>query len=289
MSAPLANLAVVTVSYNSSAQLEPFLASIAAQSGRPAQVVIADNASADVARSRVIADASGVRLLELHENRGYGGAVNAAVASLPSSVTEVLISNPDVELLPDSLAVLSASMDLDPMVGAVGPLILNADGTVYPSARNLPSLRTGIGHALFSRSWPTNPWTRSYRAERAVEVERRDAGWLSGSCLLVRRSAFEEIGGFDEGYFMYFEDVDLGYRLGRAGWKNRYEPSTSVTHVGGLSTMNESARMLRAHHESALRYLRQAYPGPLLAPLRWSLEAGLRVRSWYLVRRHAQR
>ncbi|WP_448809346.1 glycosyltransferase family 2 protein [Agromyces bauzanensis] len=289
MSALLPNVAVVTVSYNSSSQLEGFLSSIDAQTRRPAYVLIADNASRDVDRTRDIARAGGAEVLELGTNRGYGSAVNAAIAALPDSITEVLISNPDVELTPDSLDVLSTALDVDPTVGAVGPRILDPDGTVYPSGRNLPSLRTGIGHAFFSRSWPSNPWTRSYRAETATSLQRRTVGWLSGSCLFVRRSAFEEIGGFDEGYFMYFEDVDLGYRLNKAGWRSDYEPGTSVTHVGGLSTANESERMIKAHHDSASRYLQRKYSGWLLSPLRWSLRLGLRLRAWYLIRRHAPR
>ena len=86
-----------------------------------------------------------------------------------------------------------------------------------PSARALPRLGQGIGHAVLGWWWPGNPWTRSYRAERELVTER-PAGWLSGSCLLLRRAAFDEVGGFDPGYFMYFEDLDLGERLGRAGF-----------------------------------------------------------------------
>src|SRR5690606_10093760 len=106
----------------------------------------------------------------------------------------------------------------------LGPRVLNEDGTTYPSARAVPSLRTGVGHALFTNLWTANPWSRRYRDDLAPADEARDAGWLSGSCVLVRRRAFDELGGFDEGYFMYFEDVDLGYRLGKAGYRNVYEP-----------------------------------------------------------------
>ena len=116
-------------------------------------------------------------------------------------------------------------------------------------------------------------------------MQRRDAGWLSGSCLLVRRSAFERIDGFDEGYFMYFEDVDLGYRFGLAGFRNVYQPDAEVTHVGGHSTRGESAAMVEAHHRSARRFVAAKYRGPLLAPVRWVLDAGIAVRSWLLRRR----
>lgn len=278
-------LAIVTVSYNSSAQLPAFLGSVARSSVRPAQVVIVDNASSDVEETESIARGSGAVVLRLTQNRGYGGAVNAGIAALPPSVEYVLISNPDVALAPETLAVLLDSASGDPSIGAIGPRILNVDGSTYPSARRVPSLRTGVGHAMLAQPWPSNPWTRAYRGDGAADSGPRFAGWLSGSCLLVRRTAFEAIGGFDEGYFMYFEDVDLGYRLGRAGWANRYEPAAQATHVGGLSTRAESARMLRAHHESAIRFIKLKYAKPPLAPIRWALTAGLRIRLRLLLKR----
>ncbi|MBM7504141.1 glycosyltransferase family 2 protein [Agromyces aurantiacus] len=284
-SATLDRVAVVTVSYNSGGQLPAFLDSVAALSTRPGSVVVADNASADVAETRSLTAARGVRLVELGENAGYGAAVNAAVRALPPGVEYVLVSNPDVAMSADALAVLVDALDRQPAAGAVGPRILNPDGTTYPSARNLPSLRTGVGHALLGTPWPTNPWTRAYRAETQSPDRRRSVGWLSGACVLVRRRAFDEVGGFDPGYFMYFEDVDLGLRLGRAGWLNAYEPDAVVTHIGGLSTKKESRRMVLAHHRSAERFLRRKYASPLLAPLRWALVAGLRLRAWVVVRR----
>lgn len=103
---------------------------------------------------------------------------------------------------------------------------------MYPSARLLPSLGRGIGHAILSPMWPGNRWTREYRQEGAA-IGERTAEWLSGSCLLLRRAAFEGVDGFDPRYFMYAEDVDLGDRLGRAGWLNVYVPTAEVTHLGG--------------------------------------------------------
>lgn len=278
-------VAVVTVSYNSSAQLPPFLESVGRSTVAIRHVVIVDNASRDVAETEAAAREHGASVVRLEQNLGYGGAVNAGVASLPGSVEYVLISNPDVALAPDALAVLLTAADADASIGAVGPRILNPDGTTYPSARSVPSIRTGVGHAVLAQPWPTNPWTRAYRGEAAAAGGARAAGWLSGSCLLVRRTAFEEVDGFDEGYFMYFEDVDLGYRLGKAGWINRYEPVAEAIHIGGLSTRAESERMLRAHHESAIRFIRAKYSRPVLAPIRWALTLGLRMRLRVVARR----
>jgi N-acetylglucosaminyl-diphospho-decaprenol L-rhamnosyltransferase len=274
--------AVVTVSYNSSGQFDSFLTSLRPELSRGLRVLIADNGSGDLDETRRIATEFGAEVVALGENHGYGGAINRAVRTLPDDVDAVLVSNPDIVITPGAVDILRERLDSDPRIAAVGPRILNEDGTVYPSARSIPSLRTGIGHALFVRVWPGNPWTRSYRAER--ETEARDVGWLSGACLLVRREAFERIDGFDEGYFMYFEDVDLGYRFGKHGYRNRYEPAASVIHHGGLSTRTESKRMLSAHHQSAYRFLSNKYPGPLLAPVRLVLRVALSVRAWLLTR-----
>ena len=131
---------------------------------------------------------------------------------------------------------------------------------------------------MFGAVWPGNPWTRSYRREQAP-VERT-AGWLSGSCLLLRREAFDSVGGFDPSYFMYFEDVDLGERLGRAGWLNVYAPSAEIVHTGSHATVHNKQAMFVEHHRSAYRYLARRYPGPRWLPVRLGLRAGLMTRAW---------
>jgi N-acetylglucosaminyl-diphospho-decaprenol L-rhamnosyltransferase len=282
-----AAIAVLTVSYGSRDVLAGFLDSVPAAAAAPVRVVVADNLPSDPVDD--LAAAHGADYLPLPANPGYGGAMNAAAATLPAAVRWILVSNPDVVLRPGSIDRLVADAEADPGIGAVGPAILTPEGDVYPSARKVPSLRTGIGHALFANIWIGNPWTRAYREES--RPERRDAGWLSGACVLVRRSAFEQLGGFDDRYFMYFEDVDLGYRLGRAGYRNVYEPAAVVEHSGAHSTATdaESARMIAAHHRSARRFVRRKYAGWWLWPVRVALDTGLMVRSAILGRRAASR
>jgi N-acetylglucosaminyl-diphospho-decaprenol L-rhamnosyltransferase len=281
---PPARVAAVTVAYSSSPEIEAFLESVKQFDDDVEEVVVADNPSPDSERTAEIAAAAGARIVRLPSNRGYGGAVNAAIERLETKPDAFLIANPDVRLHREAVPAMLRALDEEPSIGAVGPKVLNLDGTVYPSAREIPSLRTGLGHAVLSRIWPANPWTRRYRQEALSPDEPRDVGWLSGSCLLVRRTAFESIDGFDERYFMYFEDVDLGYRLGRAGWRNRYEPAAVATHIGGTSTSGLRTRMLRAHHASAYRFLSRKYRGWYLAPLRWTLFFGLRARARWLTR-----
>ena len=267
---------VVTVTYSPGETLERFLDSLAKATSRPVQVVLADNGSTDGAPQRA-AKRPGVRLVETGGNLGYGGGANRGVAALPPEIGWVVIANPDVEWGVDSLDTLLAATRRWPHGGTFGPLIREPNGAVYPSARLLPSFGRGIGHATLGRVWPDNPWTRSYR-QSDTAVTERTAGWLSGSCLLVRRAAFDAVHGFDERYFMYFEDVDLGDRIGRAGWQNVYVPSAEVTHIGGHATARASETMLAAHHSSAYRYLADRHQGAGWAPVMATVKAALAVR-----------
>jgi N-acetylglucosaminyl-diphospho-decaprenol L-rhamnosyltransferase len=278
-------LGVVTVAYRSNEVLPSFLHSIADASVEPVATVVVDNCPGEGSQAQAQAESHGAVYMALPSNPGYGGAINAGVAALPPSVEWVIVSNPDVVLSNGAVDTMLATAMSSDEIGAVGPEVRNGDGSVYPSARAIPSLRTGVGHALFVNLWQANPWTRRYRQELEVGTGRRNTGWLSGSCLVVRRSAFEAIGGFDEAYFMYFEDVDLGYRLGQAGYRSVYEPAAAVTHTGAHSTTKESARMVSAHHASARRFLSKKYAGWWLWPVRAALSTGLAVRS-ALVRRH---
>jgi N-acetylglucosaminyl-diphospho-decaprenol L-rhamnosyltransferase len=278
-------LAVVTVTYSPGDTLETFLDSVGKATSRPLRVLLADNGSTDGAPERAMCR-DGVQLLRIGENVGYGTAANRGIAECGPEVGWVMVANPDIEWHPGSLDELLAAGERWPRAGALGPLIRQPDGAVYPSARLLPALGRGIGHAVLGPLWPGNPWTTAYRQSNTALGERT-AEWLSGSCLLLRRTAFESVGGFDSRYFMYFEDVDLGDRLGRAGWLNVYVPTAEVTHLGGHATSRVSELMLAEHHRSTYRYLADRHPGPLRALLRLALRAGLAGRS-ELVRRAAR-
>lgn len=275
-------LGVVTVTYSPGETLAPFVDTLAKATTRPVQVILADNGSTDGVPEAVAASRDHVTFLPTGGNLGYGGGANRGVAALGPDVGWVLIANPDIEFLPGSVDLLIEAASRWPVGGIFGPLIREPSGEVYPSARLLPSLGRGVGHAVFGAVWKSNPWTREYRQEQAP-VERT-AEWLSGSCFLIRRDVFDEVGGFDEQYFMYFEDVDLGDRVGRAGYLNVYVPQAEVVHIGGHSTARASDRMLREHHRSAYLYLADRHPGALWAPLRWVLKAGLDLRVWLMSR-----
>lgn len=195
----------------------------------------------------------------------------------------IVVVNPDVVFLPDAIDKLIAAAAAWPRGGAFGPLVRDRAGTVYPSARKFPRLVSGVGHALLVGVWPNNPFSRAYR-ENADATRAHVVDWLSGSCLLLRREAFDAVGGFDESYFMFFEDTALGEQLASAGWQSVFVPDAEVVHDQGASWRNKPENMIRAHHRSAVRYLDGVYSKPWQAPLRWALRAGLKAREELLVR-----
>lgn len=278
------DVAIITVSYNSSAQLTTFLDSALPCVAKPAQIVIVDNASTDVEVTRSIAQKYGVALVELSENHGYGGGINRGISQVPPGTNALLISNPDSQLSADAVNRLRAVVCADRNIGVAGPRILNEDGSTYPSGRDIPSLRTGIGHAIFANIWPSNPWTKKYHSPAYLRSTTQHVGWVSGSCFIIRKDLFTEVGGFDESYLMYMEDVDLAYRLGKAGYTNLYVPEVSITHLGGESTKAVKKHMLKVHHESTAHFIEVKHPGVFWAPIRGIIRIGLAMRLWVQTR-----
>jgi N-acetylglucosaminyl-diphospho-decaprenol L-rhamnosyltransferase len=262
---------LVVVTYSPGDFLRELLASVRRASTGSVPVTVVDNGSTDGTLEWIRARPE-LTLVETGSNRGYGAAANIGVAA--ASEEWVLIVNPDITFETGAIDDLLAVASRWPRAGGLGPRIHTDGGLLYPSARELPSIGRGVGHAVFGWVWPSNPWTAAYRRERGTPREGT-VGWLSGACLLVRREAFAAVDGFDEQFFMYFEDTDLCERLAKAGWDVVYAPSSTVVHHGGHSTTRDPARMSKAHHDSAYRYLAGRYAGPKWAPVRGVLRAGL--------------
>ncbi|MDO4630723.1 MAG: glycosyltransferase family 2 protein [Corynebacterium sp.] len=290
-------IVVITVTFSPGEYLVDFLRSIPAATTRPTRVYLADNGSTDGVPQQAAADYDNVEFLPTGGNVGYGAAINYAAKQAqqqaqtnaqdttpkqPINPEFFIIANPDVVFDPGSIDELIECARRWPKAASIGPYIRQSDGSAYPSARAIPTLRNGIGHALFSGVWTNNPWSRSYRDNQAMDQERV-AGWLSGSCLLIRWDAFNRIGGFDERYFMYMEDVDLGDRFGRAGFVNVLCPTAQITHAVGHSAGKHPEKMLPAHHDSAYRFQADRHPHWWQAPIRLGLWLGLKVRAAVVV------
>ncbi|CAB4585852.1 unannotated protein [freshwater metagenome] len=275
---PATRIGIVTVSFRSGDAIRNLLASIPDSTTHAVDIVIVDNVPGGDEQLASALTGSTARIVPRPDNPGYGGGINAGAATLHPDIGWIFVVNPDLTLDSGSLDELVRVGNGDSTIGALGPRIRDQHGTVYPSARAIPSLRLGVGHALLGDLAPANPWTRRYH-QSADYVSVRDAGWLSGACILVRRAAFDDVGGFDDGFFMYFEDVDLGFRLGRSGWRNVFVPSATVEHEGGHSTRQHSTSMIAAHHVSARRWVSKRYPGIAWWPIRFIVAVGLRLRK----------
>ena len=208
--------------------------------------------------------APSVRIVQPGRNLGFGAGVNrglAALAGLAAPPEWVLVSNPDLVVHAGALPALRDTLETHPAWAVVGPRIFTEGGDVYPSVRSFPSFTDAAGHALLALYNPENPFTRRYNPGTPEGGVVAEAAWVSGSCFLARRSALEELGGFDEAYFMYAEDMDLCWRAHDAGWGVGFAGTAEVTHVQGVSTARHPYRMLAAHHRSALRFTARTTKG----------------------------
>jgi hypothetical protein len=232
------------------------------------EVVVVDNASSDESlaalRTCDAASALGQRLrvLENADNRGFGRANNQAFALTDSPL--VLLLNPDTEVTRGSIDRLVATLGSGARVGAAGPKLLNADGSVQVSVwRNPPAawemLLTGLRlHKLL----PRRARGELLLAEHWDYSRRREVGMLSGAAMLVRREVIEEVGGFDERFHMYGEDNEWCLRMRRAGWRLLFEPEAVVKHLGAASSLKrwDSLEKLRVQSEAMLDFQRRCLP-----------------------------
>jgi N-acetylglucosaminyl-diphospho-decaprenol L-rhamnosyltransferase len=244
-------LAVVIVNHNAGAYLLRCLRSVAERAGgAELEIVVVDNASTDGSAEEAVAAFPQARLIR-SENRGFAAGVNVGIRA--TSAPYVLVLNPDAEIASGTLAELVRLAEARPWAGAIGPMIRNPDGSVYPSGRTVPSLATAVGHAFLGPVWPRNPFTRRYHLADWNRTTERRVDWISGAAFLLRRAALDEVGPLDERFFLYAEEVDLFKRLREAGWGIVFTPSLEVVHEQGVST-GRSRRMHLIHAESVYRY-----------------------------------
>jgi N-acetylglucosaminyl-diphospho-decaprenol L-rhamnosyltransferase len=259
-----AEWAAVVVNYNAGPAVTDCVGSVLAQEPRP-EVVVVDNASTDGSVDGLRRAHPDVRIVHSGGNLGYARAANLGIAATGAPIVAVL--NPDTVLQPGTGAALVSRFAAEPDLGAAGPRLHNPDGSVYPSARQVPSLVDAVGHGLLFFVWRDNPFTRRYRETGADPGRARDVDWVSGAAVWLRRAALDDVGGWDERYFMYVEDVDLCWRLHRAGWRVAYEPAGTVEHLLGVSTAGRPYRMIAEHHRSLLRFATVRFTGPKRALL----------------------
>lgn len=285
-------LSAILVNFNAGAELRVALQSIADEmAGRPWEGIVTDNASVDGSERIAGEFAPSVRLLRNPANVGFGRAVNQGLAA--ARAPRILIMNPDCRLERGAIDALSAELDGDGQCAVVGPRILDPDGSVQGSARGDPDMLTGI----FGRTSALRRLLPGLKVARRNVVAGDVAGdsasvevdWVSGACMLARRDALLAVGGFDERYFMYWEDADLCRRLRGRGHRIRYVPRAVAVHRVGQSSRTAREASIRAFHQSAyLYYATHVAPGAL-NPKRWLARAILGARCrWRLAREVAE-
>ncbi|MFP7695706.1 glycosyltransferase family 2 protein [Trueperella sp. LYQ143] len=267
---------LVTVAFNPGPELVTMCESVPAACGSAqlsVEIVIVNNGDSNEYCDEL--ERRGCQVINAGENLGFGRAVNLGARGCQAEW--ILVVNPDVVFAEDAIAAMLAASQFYPRAGVLGPKILTPEGEIYPSIRHFPRLISGTGHAVLGRVWPGNPWSKSYRSHGAVDATHA-VDWLSGACLLIRRLAFEQIGGFDTDFFMFFEDTMLGEDMRRHGWESIYVHDATITHDQSVSWRDHPEPMIRAHHDSAYTYLSKVYARRAHAPLRAALRTGLNAR-----------
>lgn len=264
-------IAAVFVSHNTRGLLLDALASV--RGAR--EIVVVDNASTDGTVTAVRQAFPEATVIESPVNKGYGAAANLGVAACSSPF--VLLLNSDVVKRPGAFRALTAHLERNPRAGLVGPRLENPDGTLQRSCfaflgtARLAVEKTALGPWLgrFLGGWSIHygPYDRP-----------RTAPWVLGAALAVRRQAFDDVGGFDPSFFLYGEEVDLCYRMWKAGWEVHYTPAATVEHLGGGSTAAARREAEVRRVDSARRFYRRHYPPVRAALLDFLIRTAMRLR-----------
>ncbi len=275
-----ADLAVVIVNYDTGGWLTRCLASLDRHRGDiEVDVVIIDNASHDGSHERALEDHPWARLVENERNVYLSPAWNQGAALTDAPF--VLFLNPDTEWWRGTLADLVAVAAANPQVAIVGPMVRSVVGLPYASGRVFPSIVDAVGHAFMSPITRDNPFTRRYEMDGWDRSTERVVDWVSGCCMLMRRDAFDAVGGFDEGFALYAEELDIATRLRDAGWAVLFTPVVEVLHAVGISTKGARRphRLAVMHSDSHYRYYRKHRASGwrrFTLPLAWT---ALRLRA----------
>jgi len=277
------DLSIIIVNWNVKDLLRDCLASIQNnQENIELEVIVVDSASSDDSTEMVEKEFPWARLIKSDQNLGYPRGNNVGI--LASCGRNILILNPDTVILDDALAVMSDYLDNHIDVGALGPQLLNADGSIQSSRRRFPSLMTGLLESTWLEDVAPQRIMRSYYAKDMPDDQENDVDWVTGACLMVPRRIIDQVGLFDEGYFMYSEELDWCRRISEAGWRIVYLPQAKIIHHVGKSSEQAVTTRHINFQQAKLRYFRKHHGriaagsirAVLLANYAWqlALEAG---------------
>jgi GT2 family glycosyltransferase len=259
------DLSAVIVNYNSGEVLPHCLSSLKeACANLNLEIVVVDNGSRDGSLAWVTQQ-EGVRVVPLQRNVGFSRGNNIGASKARGA--HYLFLNTDCFMFEGSLRVLMERLNSDRSIAVVGPRLLNADGTLQRTCHNFPSpLVFFLEQTMLWRLMVRLPYARERLQIASDHARTRDVDWLLGACLLVRGEALHQAGGFDEGFFFYWEEADLCRRLADLGWRVVFEPAGEAVHLGGASS--QGSLLLVHFFRSLYRFYRKHYTGHQLTMTR---------------------
>lgn len=248
-------LSIIIVSWNVADLLMGCLRSIAATCPAGTEVIVVDSASSDDSVARIQAEFPGVVLLPQSANVGFTKGTNIGLATAHGSF--LMLLNPDTELLEGAAEAMMAALRETPTMGIVGPRTLNADGSDQSTRRRFPTFRTAVFESTWLQPYAPRGLIEAYTVQDVADDAAAPVDWVQGSCLLARREVYGAIGGLDEGFVMYSEELDWCRRAKDAGWGVLYLGSARIIHYGGQSSAQVPARTHILFNQSKLRYMRK--------------------------------
>jgi GT2 family glycosyltransferase len=266
------DLSVVIVNWNVCALLRRCLASVLKQSGHPAnkgtdlEIIVVDNASTDGSVEMLRAEFPQVTLIANSANRGFTGGNNQGLEAAQGRY--VLLLNPDTQVLGDAFATLIGYLEAQPDVGLVGPQLLYPDGSVQSSRRRFPTLATLFFESTWLESLAPPSLLEHYHVRDQPDNAVLDVDWVVGAAMLARREAIQQVGGLDERFFMYSEELDWCRRIKAAGWRVVYHPRAQITHYEGKSSEQAVPERHINFQRSKIRYTRKYHGGRAARALR---------------------
>ncbi|MBT9170697.1 MAG: N-acetylglucosaminyl-diphospho-decaprenol L-rhamnosyltransferase [Actinobacteria bacterium] len=269
-------LDVIIVSYNVAHLLEDCLGSLLSEKGVDVVITVVDNNSCDGTVAMVREKFPQVNLVASRKNLGFSAANNLALKGSRSKYA--LLLNPDTKVLPGAIKKMVDYMEANGEVGALGPKLLNPDGSLQYSARTFPSLTTQFLESTYLfRVFPQSRFFGQHFMTYWDHGQEKKVDWVSGAALMVRGEAIEKTGLLDEGFFMYSEEVDWCYRIKRAGYEVVYFPQAEIIHYDARSSEDE-ARRLEMVLSGRYRFFARHYPSWQGLFLRLLVLGGLVIR-----------
>jgi GT2 family glycosyltransferase len=274
------DVSVVIVNYNVKAFLEQCLLSVErARADLNMEIFVVDNASVDGSQAMVKKRFPDVTLIENKQNVGFSTANNMAIRKARGEY--ILILNPDTLIQEDTLSILKKKLDDNPRLGAVGCKLLNPDGSYQiNSRRSFPTPWVAFSRIVgLSKIFPKSRLFGQYNLTYLDPDTESEVDVLSGSLMMLRKEALEQVGYFDEEYFMYGEDIDLSYRIKKGGWKVLYTPATQAIHYKGESTKKSEFSAITRFYSTMLIFIRKHFGGRYSIALRMLLTFGIYFRA----------